>query len=152
VLWQLNGNKSDRLHKIGQGTLIINATGSNPGELSVGDGTVILDQQADKNANKLSFENIDIVSGRPTLTLSIVCLRHHGMHGENQMNNMCELQNLIARAAQARSDHLIASTVVTWLLYLNLSLRLGRRAFSPWEGIICLEAVQAMIRLEASKN
>lgn len=70
VLWQINGNDSDRLHKIGQGTLIINASGNNPGELSVGDGYVILNQQADVNGNKKSFKNIDIVSGRPILTIN----------------------------------------------------------------------------------
>lgn len=70
VTWKVNGVKDDSLHKVGKGTLIINGSGKNPGELSVGDGIVILNQQADSQGVKQSFENIDIVSGRPTLILT----------------------------------------------------------------------------------
>lgn len=70
VLWQVNGVKGDALHKIGEGTLHVNATGKNEGALNVGDGTVILDQQADENGNKQAFEYIDIVSGRATVVLN----------------------------------------------------------------------------------
>lgn len=70
VLWQVNGVKGDALHKIGEGTLHVNATGINEGALNVGDGTVILDQQADENGKKQAFDYIDIVSGRATVVLN----------------------------------------------------------------------------------
>ena len=70
VLWQVNGVKGDALHKIGEGTLHVNATGINEGALNVGDGIVILDQQADENGNKQAFDYIDIVSGRATVVLN----------------------------------------------------------------------------------
>ena len=70
VLWQVNGVAGDALHKIGEGTLHVNATGVNHGALNVGDGTVILDQQADEKGNKQAFEYIDIVSGRATVVLN----------------------------------------------------------------------------------
>lgn len=37
--------KGDKLAKIGKGTLEVNGTGVNQGELKVGDGTVILNQK-----------------------------------------------------------------------------------------------------------
>ncbi|WP_265099270.1 S6 family peptidase [Yersinia ruckeri] len=70
VTWSVNGVENDSLHKIGQGTLIINAKGINSGELSVGDGVVILNQLPDANKNIQAFSKIDIVSGRPTVVLS----------------------------------------------------------------------------------
>ncbi|MCX8985540.1 S6 family peptidase [Citrobacter portucalensis] len=70
VTWQVNGVAGDSLHKIGTGTLKVNATGENSGELSVGDGTVILDQQEDSAGKKQAFNKIDIVSGRPTVVLT----------------------------------------------------------------------------------
>ncbi|MGV6989401.1 S6 family peptidase [Testudinibacter sp. P80/BLE/0925] len=70
VTWQVNGIANDFLHKIGEGTLLVNAKGKNPGSLSVGDGTVILQQQADQNGAVQAFEKIQIVSGRPTVVLS----------------------------------------------------------------------------------
>jgi len=70
VTWQVNGVAGDSLHKIGTGTLKVNATGENPGELSVGDGTVVLNQQADPTGKKQAFSKIDIVSGRPTVVLN----------------------------------------------------------------------------------
>ncbi|AMG56696.1 S6 family peptidase [Pantoea vagans] len=70
VLWQVNGLASDALHKIGAGTLHINAIGTNPGSLNVGEGTVILDQQADASGNKQAFSSVTLVSGRPTVVLN----------------------------------------------------------------------------------
>ncbi|WP_109653707.1 S6 family peptidase [Pantoea agglomerans] len=70
VLWQVNGLAGDALHKIGAGTLHINATGKNPGSLNVGEGTVILDQQADASGNKQAFSSVTLVSGRPTVVLN----------------------------------------------------------------------------------
>jgi serine protease autotransporter len=70
VLWQVNGLKEDALHKIGAGTLHIKASGINPGALNVGDGTVILDQQADANGAKQAFSSVTLVSGRPTVVLN----------------------------------------------------------------------------------
>ena len=58
VLWQVNGLASDALHKIGAGTLHINATGKNPGSLNVGEDTVILDQQEDASGNKQAFSSV----------------------------------------------------------------------------------------------
>ncbi|EPQ7464101.1 S6 family peptidase [Escherichia coli] len=70
VTWQINGKSGDALHKIGAGTLYINAIGANEGALRVGDGTVILDQQADADGNKQAFSSVTITSGRPTVVLS----------------------------------------------------------------------------------
>ncbi len=70
VLWQVNGVASDALHKIGAGTLHVNAEGNNEGSLNVGDGTVILDQRADADGNKQAFSSVTLVSGRPTVVLS----------------------------------------------------------------------------------
>lgn len=70
VLWQVNGLANDALHKIGSGTLHINAVGKNPGSLNVGEGTVILDQQADNSGNKQAFSSVTLVSGRPTVVLN----------------------------------------------------------------------------------
>ena len=41
VNWQVNGVKGDNLHKIGEGTLVVQGTGVNEGGLKVGDGTVV---------------------------------------------------------------------------------------------------------------
>ncbi|THB82415.1 hypothetical protein E1N66_21100, partial [Pantoea allii] len=70
VLWQVNGLASDALHKIGAGTLHVNAKGVNAGSLNVGEGTVILDQQADVSGNKQAFSSVTLVSGRPTVVLN----------------------------------------------------------------------------------
>ncbi|MEI2263810.1 S6 family peptidase [Erwinia sp. CGal63] len=70
VLWQVNGQAGDALHKIGAGTLHVNATGVNGGSLNVGDGTVILDQQADENGKKQAFSTVTLVSGRPVVVLA----------------------------------------------------------------------------------
>lgn len=70
VTWQVKGAGGDSLHKVGAGMLRINATGVNPGELSAGDGTVVLDQQPDASGQKQAFRAVDIVSGRPTVVLN----------------------------------------------------------------------------------
>lgn len=70
VLWQVNGRVGDALHKIGAGTLYVNATGINGGSLNTGDGTVVLDQQADADGNKQAFSSVTLVSGRPTVVLN----------------------------------------------------------------------------------
>lgn len=70
VNWQVNGVEADSLHKLGAGTLRIAATGANPGRLNVGDGTVILAQQADAAGTQQAFSAARIVSGRPTLVLT----------------------------------------------------------------------------------
>ena len=69
VDWQVNGQAGDALHKIGAGTLLVNATGINPGELNTGDGTVILNQRADSEGNTQAFSKITLVSGRPVVVL-----------------------------------------------------------------------------------
>ena len=69
VSWQVNGLSGDALHKIGAGTLYVNATGINGGSLNTGDGTVVLDQQADAEGNKQAFSSVTLVSGRPTVIL-----------------------------------------------------------------------------------
>ncbi|WP_262348995.1 S6 family peptidase [Enterobacter asburiae] len=70
VYWGVNGVANDALHKIGKGTLWVNAVGDNPGSLNVGDGTVVLDQQADDAGHKQAFSSVTLVSGRPTVVLS----------------------------------------------------------------------------------
>lgn len=68
------------------------------------------------------------------------------------MNDVSELEDLIARTVQARTDHLNAGTAVSWLLYENLYLARGRRAYSAREGLSCPAAMEAMIRLAADKR
>ncbi|MDX6840847.1 autotransporter outer membrane beta-barrel domain-containing protein [Hafnia paralvei] len=70
VTWQVNGVQGDELHKLGTGTLYVNATGVNQGALRVGDGTVFLDQQADSTGKKQVFSRVTLTSGRPTVVLS----------------------------------------------------------------------------------
>ncbi|HGO6887062.1 TPA: IgA-specific serine endopeptidase autotransporter [Neisseria meningitidis] len=70
VVWQVKNPNGDRLAKIGKGTLEINGTGVNQGQLKVGDGTVILNQKADSNQKVQAFSQIGIVSGRGTLVLN----------------------------------------------------------------------------------
>ncbi|EON2318510.1 S6 family peptidase, partial [Shigella flexneri] len=70
VLWQVNGVAGDNLHKTGEGTLTVNGTGVNAGGLKVGDGTVILNQQADADGKVQAFSSVGIASGRPTVVLS----------------------------------------------------------------------------------
>lgn len=70
VVWQVKNPNGDRLAKIGKGTLEINGTGVNQGQLKVGDGTVILNQKADSNQKVQAFSQVGIVSGRGTLVLN----------------------------------------------------------------------------------
>ncbi|ANC40673.1 hypothetical protein A6V27_10010 [Hafnia alvei] len=69
VDWEVNGLAGDTLHKIGEGTLYVNATGINGGGLRVGDGTVVLAQQPDKDGKRSAFSTVTLVSGRPTVKL-----------------------------------------------------------------------------------
>ncbi|HEM6885423.1 TPA: autotransporter outer membrane beta-barrel domain-containing protein, partial [Citrobacter amalonaticus] len=50
--------------------LKVNGTGINPGGLNVGEGTVVLAQRPDSDGNVQAFNNVSIVSGRPTVVLS----------------------------------------------------------------------------------
>ncbi len=70
VNWQVNGVKGDNLHKIGEGTLTVQGTGINEGGLKVGDGTVVLNQQADNKGQVQAFSSVNIASGRPTVVLT----------------------------------------------------------------------------------
>lgn len=70
VIWKVNGVENDRLSKIGKGTLHVKAKGENKGSISVGDGKVILDQQADDQGKKQAFSEIGLVSGRGTVQLN----------------------------------------------------------------------------------
>ncbi|WP_169718742.1 S6 family peptidase [Conchiformibius kuhniae] len=69
VQWRVHNPQDDRLSKIGAGTLRVNGLGANRGHISVGDGTVVLAQQADGQGNKQAFAKVGIVSGRPTVVL-----------------------------------------------------------------------------------
>ncbi|USZ13948.1 hypothetical protein NGM44_05950 [Moraxella sp. FZFQ2102] len=68
--WQLKNPDNDRLSKLGQGTLFVNGIGVNQGDISVGDGRVVLAMQPDATGNKQAFENLEIVSGRGTVVLN----------------------------------------------------------------------------------
>lgn len=70
VNWQVNGVKGDNLHKIGEGTLTVQGTGINEGGLKVGNGKVVLNQQADNKGQVQAFSNVNIASGRPTVVLT----------------------------------------------------------------------------------
>ncbi|HHF4683314.1 TPA: S6 family peptidase [Haemophilus influenzae] len=70
VTWKVHNPQSDRLAKIGKGTLIVEGKGENKGLLKVGDGTVILKQQADANNKVKAFSQVGIVSGRSTVVLN----------------------------------------------------------------------------------
>ncbi|HCP1289350.1 S6 family peptidase [Escherichia coli] len=70
VNWQVNGVKGDNLHKIGEGTLTVQGTGINEGGLKVGDGKVVLNQQADNKGQVQAFSRVNIASGRPTVVLT----------------------------------------------------------------------------------
>ncbi|KFF80984.1 hypothetical protein IY40_00110 [Serratia marcescens] len=65
---------------------------------------------------------------------------------------MNDLKDLITRTAQARNVHLSTGTAVSWLLYENLYLALGRRALRPREGLIDKAAMEAMILLAVDKR
>ena len=69
VTWKIKNPAGDRLSKIGQGTLLVSGKGENLGDISVGDGVVVLNQQADEKGKKQAFNQLGIVSGRPTVKL-----------------------------------------------------------------------------------
>lgn len=68
VTWKVHNPQSDRLAKIGKGTLIFEGKGDNKGSLKVGDGTVVLKQQITKGQH--AFASVGIVSGRSTVVLN----------------------------------------------------------------------------------
>ncbi|HFP5223372.1 TPA: S6 family peptidase [Escherichia coli] len=70
VNWLVNGEVGDNLHKIGEGTLTVQGTGINEGGLKVGDGKVVLSQQADSKGQVQAFSSVNIASGRPTVVLT----------------------------------------------------------------------------------
>ena len=70
VNWRVKNPKGDRLSKIGLGTLLVNGKGKNLGDISVGNGTVILDQQADETGQKQAFNEVGLTSGRGTVKLN----------------------------------------------------------------------------------
>ncbi|WP_215263812.1 S6 family peptidase [Escherichia coli] len=70
VNWLVNGEAGDNLHKIGEGTLTVQGTGINEGGLKVGDGKVVLSQQADSKGQVQAFSSVNIASGRPTVVLT----------------------------------------------------------------------------------
>ena len=70
VNWKVKNPKGDRLSKIGLGTLLVNGKGKNLGDISVGNGTVILDQQADETGQKQAFNEVGITSGRAKVKLN----------------------------------------------------------------------------------
>ena len=70
VSWKVKNPEGDRLSKIGLGTLLVNGKGKNLGNISVGNGTVILDQQADESGQKQAFNEVGITSGRATVKLN----------------------------------------------------------------------------------
>ncbi|EXI62788.1 hypothetical protein MHD_06545 [Mannheimia granulomatis] len=69
VTWQVKNPQGDRLSKLGEGALYVNGRGENRGDISVGEGTVVLNQQAE-NGKKQAFNKVGIVSGRPTVVLN----------------------------------------------------------------------------------
>ncbi len=70
VNWQIKNPEGDRLSKLGKGTLNVNGSGVNLGDISVGDGKVILAQTANANGQKQAFNKVEIVSGRPIVVLN----------------------------------------------------------------------------------
>ncbi len=69
VTRKVNGVAGDNLHKLGEGTLTINGTGVNQGGLKTGDGTVVLNQQADTAGNVQACSSVSLASGCPTVVL-----------------------------------------------------------------------------------
>ncbi|MDO4698404.1 MAG: S6 family peptidase [Pasteurellaceae bacterium] len=76
VSWQVKNPQGDRLSKLGEGTLYVNGQGINEGDISIGEGKVVLAQQPDADNRKQAFHRIGLTSGRGTLTLN----------GENQFD------------------------------------------------------------------
>ncbi|MDH2999950.1 hypothetical protein A1D23_07595 [Chelonobacter oris] len=70
LTWEINGIANDFLHKLGNGTMLVKGKGKNPGSLSAGDGTTLLDQKADEKGEVQAFNIVKISSGRPTVVLN----------------------------------------------------------------------------------
>lgn len=69
--WQVKNPQGDRLSKLGEGELWVKGSGENLGDISVGDGLVVLAQTADSTGKQQAFNQIGIVSGRPTVRLDL---------------------------------------------------------------------------------
>nr|WP_314740995.1 S6 family peptidase [uncultured Haemophilus sp.] len=69
VNWRVKNPKNDRLSKLGTGTLYVDGQGKNLGDISVGEGTVVLDQKA-LNGKQQAFNQVGITSGRGTVVLA----------------------------------------------------------------------------------
>ena len=69
VHWRVKNPINDRLSKLGSGTLYIDGQGKNLGDISVGDGTVVLDQKS-FNGQQQAFNQVGITSGRGTVILA----------------------------------------------------------------------------------
>lgn len=69
VDWQVKNPQGDRLSKLGEGEFWVNGSGVNQGDISVGDGLVVLAQKADQHGKQQAFNSVGIVSGRPTVRL-----------------------------------------------------------------------------------
>ena len=69
VHWRVKNPINDRLSKLGTGTLYIDGQGKNLGDISVGDGTVILDQKM-LNGQQQAFNQVGITSGQATVVLA----------------------------------------------------------------------------------
>lgn len=69
VHWRVKNPENDRLSKLGAGTLYVDGQGKNLGDISVGEGTVVLDQKS-LNGAQQAFNQVGIVSGRGTVVLA----------------------------------------------------------------------------------
>lgn len=63
------------------------------------------------------------------------------------MNHIDELERLIARTEEAKRVYLAEGTCFDWIIYQDLYLALGRRAFCPRNMQVCQQAMEAMVRL-----
>lgn len=92
VTRKVNGVAGDNLHKLGEGTLTINGTGVNQGGLKTGDGTVVLNQQADTAGNVQAFSSVSLASGCPTVVSGMpvrsIRITFHGGTGEVSLTLM----------------------------------------------------------------
>lgn len=66
VNWRVKNPQNDRLSKLGTGTLYVDGQGKNLGDISVGEGTVVLDQKS-LNGQQQAFNQVGITSGRGTV-------------------------------------------------------------------------------------
>ncbi|WP_085044944.1 S6 family peptidase [Cronobacter sakazakii] len=70
LVWKVNGAKGDNLHKIGEGSLIVEGIGFNEGGLKVGNGTVYLNQQPDEYNVSQAFSSVNLAGGLSKVVLS----------------------------------------------------------------------------------